>query len=259
MRLLKLNDTAAFSLTKYFVSDDIPRYAILSHTWGADTEEVSFKDMMDGAAKSKVTGYNKIRFCGEQARRDGLQYFWIDTCCIDKSSSTELQEAINSMFRWYRDAAKCYVYLADVSRSADVNSSQLLMELSFLESRWFTRGWTLQELVAPASVEFFSKEGEQLGNKRSLERHIHEVTGIPVKALRGSSLSDFGVPERMSWAEKRETTRKEDEAYSLLGIFDVYMPLIYGEGRENAFKRLREEIDKSSKGKLFPIIWLHMV
>ncbi|KAN0075779.1 HET domain containing protein [Elaphomyces granulatus] len=249
MRLLKLNDAAEFGLTKDFlVWDDIPRYAILSHTWGADTEEVSFKDMMDGTAKSKVPGYNKILFCGEQARRDGLQYFWIDTCCIDKSSSTELQEAINSMFRWYRDAAKCYVYLADVSRSADVNSSQLLMESSFRKSRWFTRGWTLQELVAPASVEFFSKEGEQLGNKRSLERHIHEVTGIPVKALRGSSLSDFSVPERMSWAENRETTRKEDKAYSLLGIFDVYMPLIYGEGRENAFQRLRGKIDKASKG-----------
>jgi Heterokaryon incompatibility protein (HET) len=259
MRLLKLNDTGEFGLTKYFVSDDIPRYAILSHTWGADTEEVSFKDMMDGTAKSKVPGYNKIRFCGEQARRDGLQYFWIDTCCIDKSSSTELQEAINSMFRWYRDAAKCYVYLADVSRSADVNSSQLLMESSFRKSRWFTRGWTLQELVAPASVEFFSKEGEQLGNKRSLERHVHEVTGIPVKALRGNSLSDFSVPERMSWAENRETTRKEDKAYSLLGIFDVYMPLIYGEGRENAFQRLREKIDKASKGKSLPITCFYII
>ncbi|KAN0077448.1 HET domain containing protein [Elaphomyces granulatus] len=249
MRLLKLNDAAEFGLTKDFhVCDDIPRYAILSHTWGADTEEVSFKDMMDGTAKSKVLGYNKIRFCGEQARRDGLQYFWIDTCCIDKSSSTELQEAINSMFRWYHNAAKCYVYLADVSRSADVNSSQLLTKSSFRKSRWFTRGWTLQELVAPASVEFFSKEGEQLGNKRSLERHIHEVTGIPVKALQGSSLSNFSVPERMSWAENRETTRKEDKAYSLLGIFNVYMPLIYGEGRENAFQRLREKIDKASKG-----------
>jgi len=209
-------------------------------------------------AKSK-SGYDKIRFCGEQARHDGLQYFWIDTCCIDKSSSTELQEAINSMYRWYRDAAKCYVYLADVPRlalDADVNSSQLPWESSFRKSRWFTRGWTLQELVAPASVEFFSKEGEQLGNKRSLERYIHEVTGIPVKTLRGSSLSDFSVPERMSWAEKRETTRKEDKAYSLLGIFDVYMPLIYGEGRENAFKRLRDEIDKSSKGKSLSLTFI---
>jgi heterokaryon incompatibility protein (HET) len=253
MRLLKVDNTGEFSLTEDLVR---PRYAILSHTWGAHTEEVSFKDMVDGTGKSKP-GYDKIRFCGEQARRDGLQYFWIDTCCIDKSSSTELQEAINSMFRWYRDAAKCYVYLADVSRPAlDANgkSSQLTWELSFRKSRWFARGWTLQELVAPASVELFSKEGEQLGNKRSLERHIHEVTGIPVKVLRGTPLSDFTIPEKMSWAEKRETTREEDKAYSLLGIFDVYMPLIYGEGRENAFKRLREEIDKASKGRSLPMI-----
>jgi len=263
MRLLESNDTGEFSLTKDLLAtrDHIPCYAILSHTWGADTEEVSFKDMMDGTGKRKP-GYDKIRFCGEQARRDGLQYFWIDTCCIDKSSSTELQEAINSMFRWYRDAAKCYVYLADVSRpalDADVRSSQLPWESTFRKSRWFTRGWTLQELVAPTSVEFFSKEGEQLGNKKSLERHIHEVTGIPVKALRGSSLSDFSILERMSWAEKRETTRKEDKAYSLLGIFDVYMPLIYGEGRENGFQRLREKIDKVSKGKSLPITCLYIV
>ncbi|KAN0072345.1 hypothetical protein V8E54_009274 [Elaphomyces granulatus] len=249
MRLLRHNNTGEFSLTEELLSSDkIPRYAILSHTWGA--QEISFKDMIDGVDKSKP-GYDKIRFCGEQAKRDGLRYFWVDTCCIDKSNSTELQEAINSMFCWYRDAAKCYVYLADVSRptlDADGKSSQLPWESTFRKSRWFTRGWTLQELVAPASVEFFSKEGKQLGSKESLERHIHDVTGIPVKALRGSSLCDFSVPERMSWAEKRETTRKEDKAYSLLGIFNVYMPLIYGEGRENAFKRLREEIDKSSKG-----------
>jgi hypothetical protein len=260
MRLLKPDNTDGFSLTEDLLLD-IPRYAILSHTWGGHTEEVSFKDMKDGTAKSK-SGYDKIRFCGEQARHDCLQYFWIDTCCIDKSSSAELHEAINSMFRWYHDAAKCYVYLADVPKpalDADVNSSPLPWESSFRKSRWFTRGWTLQELVAPASVEFFSKGGEKLGNKKSLERHLHEITGIPVKVLRGSSLSDFSVPERMSWVEKRETTRKEDMAYSLLGIFDVYMPLIYGEGRENAFRRLREEIDKSSRGKWLPITCLYIV
>jgi hypothetical protein len=261
MRLLKRNATGKFSLTKDLVSDDmIPPYAILSHTWGADTEEVSFKDMMDGTGMDKL-GYNKIRFCEEQARRDDLQYFWIDTCCIDKSNSTELQEAINSMFRWYRNATKCYVYLVDVSRPAlgtDSKLSQPPWESSFRKSRWFTRGWTLQELVASALVEFFSKEGEQLGNKRSLERHIHEVTGIPVKALRGSPLSDFSVPERMLWAEARDTTRKEDKAYSLLGIFNVYMPLIYGEGRENAFKRLRDEIDRASKGMLLPVTCIHI-
>ncbi|KAN0067930.1 HET domain containing protein [Elaphomyces granulatus] len=250
MRLLECNSAGEFSLTKKFVSDDIPRYAILSHTWGPDTEEVSFKDMMDGTGMSKP-GYHKIQFCGEQAGHDSLQYFWIDTCCIDKSNSTELQEAINSMFRWYRDAAKCYVYFADVMRpalDADGKPSLLPWESSFQKSRWFARGWTLQELIAPAVVEFFSKEGEYLGNKRSLERHIHEVTGIPVKALQGSPLSDFSVPERMLWAENRDTTHKEDKAYSLLGIFDVHMPLIYGEGREKALKRLREEIDKASKG-----------
>ena len=114
MRLLERNNSSEFSLTQDF-GDDIPRYAILSHTWGADTEEVTFRDLMDGTGKSKA-GYNKIRFCGEQARRDGLQYFWVDTCCIDKSNNNELSEAINSMFRWYRNAAKCYVYLSDVPR-----------------------------------------------------------------------------------------------------------------------------------------------
>ncbi|KAF8853548.1 HET-domain-containing protein [Acephala macrosclerotiorum] len=245
MRLLEYTNDGELSFAEFF-GDDIPRYAILSHRWGV--EEVTFKDLMNGTGKSKA-GYGKIQFCGEQARRNGLQYFWVDTCCIDKSNSTELAEAINSMFRWYRDATRCYVYLSDVSRlpfdSADESNEP--WESVFRKSRWFTRGWTLQELIAPASVEFFSKEGELLGNKASLERHICEITGIPVKALRGS-LSDFTVTERMSWLEKRETTRKEDMAYSALGIFDVNMPLIYGEGREKALKRLREEIDKASKG-----------
>jgi hypothetical protein len=157
------------------------------------------------------------------------------------------------MFRWYRNAVKCYVYLSDVSGSApngDKISIRLPWESAFRKSRWFTRGWTLQELIAPTSIEFFSKEGERLGNETSLERYIHEITGIPVKVLRGGALSDFSITERLSWAAKRETTRKEDKAYSLLGIFDVYMPLIYGEGRDSAFRRLREEIDKLLKGKL---------
>ena len=259
MRLLKCDKPGEFSLTNNLVRDDaIPRYAILSHTWGADAEEVNFKDLIDGTGTSKP-GYNKIRFCGEQAGLDDLQYFWIDTCCIDKSNSSELQEAINSMFRWYQNAAKCYVYLADVSRPALGTDSNLpTWELSFRRSRWFTRGWTLQELIAPALVEFFSKEGKRLGDRRSLEGHIREVTGIPVNALRGSPLSDFSVPERMLWVEPRHTTRKEDKAYSLLGIFNIHMPLIYGEGGENAFKRLREEIDRASKGKLLPITCVHI-
>ena len=176
MRHLELKNHGEFNLTKDI--NNIPPYAILSHTWGADTDEVTFRDLIDGIGKSKA-GYDKIRFCGEHARRDGLRYFWVDTCCIDESNSTELSEAINSMFRWYRSAAKCYTYLSDVPRpafDADDKFNQLPWERAFRKSRWFTRGWTLQELVAPVSAEFFSKDWEQLGNKTSLERYIHEIT-----------------------------------------------------------------------------------
>jgi ankyrin repeat protein len=252
MRLLQRSNTGEFSLTEDFIgSKPIPPYAILSHTW-ENGEEVTFRDMMDGTGKDK-TGYNKIRFCGEQADRDGYRYFWVDTCAIDKSSSAELQEAINSMFRWYRNAEKCYVYLSDVHYdssdvhygSSDRNDECLRRwKPAFKKSRWFTRGWTLQELIAPSSVEFFSKEGAYLGNKQSLEQTVHELTGIAVEALRGRPLSQFKKDERLSWAAKRQTTREEDNAYCLLGIFDIYMPLIYGEGRENALARLQEHVEK---------------
>jgi hypothetical protein len=157
------------------------------------------------------------------------------------------------MFRWYQDATKCYVYLPDVSLSYSdsANRSNEPWKSTFRKSEWFTQGWTLQELIAPASVDFFSKEGELLGNKASLERHICEITGIPVNALRGSPLSDFNVAKRISWAASRETYRPEDKAYSLLGIFDVNMPLIYSKGKNKAINRLREEIDKALKGTSF--------
>ncbi|KAI9770814.1 MAG: hypothetical protein M1839_003040 [Geoglossum umbratile] len=247
MRLLLRSNTGEFSLTKNFVGDNnIPPYAILSHTWGADAEEVTFEDLTNGTGKDK-SGYEKIRFCGEQARQDDLQYFWIDTCCINKADFTELSESINSMFRWYQNAAKCYAYLSDVSTTKRKRSnqfSQLTWEPAFRESRWFTRGWTLQELLAPSSVEFFSREGKRLGDKRFLERQIHEITGIGILALRGGPLFQFAVNERLSWAANRETMRKEDRVYSLLGIFEVCMPLIYGEGEESALKRLKKEINK---------------
>jgi Heterokaryon incompatibility protein (HET) len=197
MRLLERNSAGELSLTRDFFGDNIPEYAILSHTWGADTDEVAFRDLINGTGKSKA-GYDKIRFCAQQAANDGLQIFWVDTCCIDKSNNVELQEAINSMFRWYRNAVKCYVNLSDVSIVALDKSCQLSWELAFRQSRWFTRGWTLQELLAPDSVEFFSREGERLGDKKTLERQVHETTGIPVSALQGAPLSQFGVDERFS-------------------------------------------------------------
>jgi len=249
MRLLKYDTDGKLSLAEFFDASDTPKYAILSHTWGAD--EVTFKDLADETAQKKA-GYDKIRFCAKQAAYDGLRYFWVDTCCIDKSSSAELQEAINSMFRWYCDAVKCYVYLSDVSWSPIYAAVEITKawELTFRESRWFTRGWTLQELIAPSSVEFYSKEGELLGDKTSLEKLIRDITGIPIKAFQGSPLSEFGIEERLAWAKHRDTKREEDSVYSLLGIFGVHMPLIYGERKENALKRLNEEIGKSVKGTL---------
>jgi hypothetical protein len=229
--------------------DHLPPYAILSHTWGVDSEEVTFEDLMKGTGKSKA-GYKKIEFCSKQAASDGLQFFWVDTCCIDKSSSAELTEAINSMFRWYRSGAKCYVYLVDVLALNDDNSnnqSELPWESAFKESKWFTRGWTLQELIAPPSVEFFSRERVRLGDKNTLERQIHEITKIPMEALRGISLSSFSFNERVRWAENRATTKKEDKAYCLLGILDIFLPVIYGE-RDHAFTRLKEQISMRLRG-----------
>jgi hypothetical protein len=135
MRFLEGNNDGEFRLAED-LGGTIPQYAILSHRWEA--EEVTFDDLMDGTGKNKA-GYKKIRFCGERASWDGIQYFWVNTCCIDKTNNTELAEAINSMFRWYRDAAKCYVYLSDVPESAsdtDNNSHLQSWEPAFRESKW---------------------------------------------------------------------------------------------------------------------------
>lgn len=188
MRLLRLQSNGNLRLTKYFAENEVPQYAILSHTWEDAADEVTFQDVVKGIYQGKA-GFQKIKFCGKQAARDGLQYFWVDSCCIDKFASTELDEAINLMFLWYRNAVKCYVYLTDV-RYAPCGARDALNELpcdaAFGASRWFTRGWTLQELLAPRSVEFFSKEGGWLGNKTSLETQIQSVTGIDTLALRGA-------------------------------------------------------------------------
>jgi hypothetical protein len=235
-------------------SDNVPAYAILSHTWGKKEEEVILQDMEVGADMTKVVskaGWKKIEFCAKQAAADGLQYFWVDTCCIDRKNAVELGAAINSMFRWYQNAARCYVYLSDVSKPDTRADDQRAWEEAFRKSRWFIRGWTLQELIAPRLVDFFSLEGERLGSKLSLVSKIHEITGIANNALRGDPLSNFSIKERRSWAEHRNTTIEEDEAYCLIGIFDISMVLNYGERRDQAFRRLEEHIHKLYKGELF--------
>jgi hypothetical protein len=252
MRLLYTTSEGMLEWTDDLIGDEIPRYAILSHTWGG--QEATLKDLWNYSNIEEVDekvkeGYRKIFFCAQQAKRDNLDYFWVDTCCIDKTNNTELSEAINSMFRWYQNAEKCYVFLSDVEEKSLEQSGKLRRrwKAAFRKSRWFKRGWTLQELLAPHSVEFFSREGARLGDKESLKHTIHEVTGIPIEALSGSDLFEFDIAERLSWAEKRHTTREEDGAYCLLGIFGCHLPLIYGEGRERALKRLKKEMLEASE------------
>jgi hypothetical protein len=245
MRLLQYSESDELSIHS-FDNGDIPPYAILSHTWGAAGDEVTFADLQTGDGKTRP-GYKKILFCRRQARQDGLKHFWIDTCCINKNDKAELAFAIRSMFCWYRNAARCYVYLSDVSnrkRKACDRDTKLSWEPALRSSRWFTRGWTLQELIAPAIVEFFSQEGESLGSKTSLQAIIREITSIPSEVLNGAPLSGYHVNERLRWAEGRMTGRDEDRAYCLQGILDIELAPVYGEGEAGAFDRLKRELYK---------------
>lgn len=217
---------------------EVPEYIILSHTWGKEEEEVSFQELQNGTGKGKA-GYQKIKNCCEQAARDGFRYAWIDTCCIDKTSSAELSEAINSMYQWYKDSRICYAYLEDVDGVQNRPQVPSVLEMA----KWFTRGWTLQELIAPSVVEFYSKDWTEIGTKLSMAETISSLTGIPPAALQDGNISRFSFAEKMSWASKRSTTREEDKAYCLMGLFNIHMPLLYGEG-SRAFIRLQEEILK---------------
>jgi hypothetical protein len=203
------------------------------------------------------SGFKKITAACEQAKKDGYSYLWVDTNCIDKSSSAELTEAINSMFAWYNQASICYAYLSDVK-----TFKSLLYFDEFRQSRWFKRGWTLLELLAPREVVFFAADWSRIGTKATLVREIASATGISIKYLCPEHMTvtiaqgdwveslytichEASIAERMSWLSRRETTRIEDMAYCMLGIFGIHMPLIYGEG-PRAFVRLQEEIIKSS-------------
>jgi len=243
---MRLINVKTLELEEFF-GDDIPPYAILSHTW--EKEEVSFQDWQSPKSRTKKKGFEKIQSCLKQTNISSIGHCWVDTCCIDKTSSAELTEAINSMYRWYKNSKLCYAYLSDVSLERVYGSPNL----SFLEerverivkSRWFTRGWTLQELVAPGVVHFYDRDWVYIISRNNAARGINIATGIPLDILRGGDPSTASVAQRMSWASHRHTTRFEDLAYCLLGLFDVHLPLLYGEGK-NAFRRLQEEIIKSS-------------
>ncbi|EHK17332.1 uncharacterized protein TRIVIDRAFT_137229, partial [Trichoderma virens Gv29-8] len=232
---MRLIDTSTLELIWFPKAP--PPYAILSHTWGLD--EVTFADFTNVPKRESKAGFSKIKQTCKQALKDGLSYAWVDTCCINKESSSELSEAINSMFRWYRDAAICYAYLEDVPEetNSSITNSSLINHC-----RWFTRGWTLQELLAPWDIVFFAANWATIGRKTGLGATIEQITGIPRAILTGDSrLDQVSVASRMNWAAKRQTTREEDIAYCLMGVFDVNMPMMYGEGKK-AFIRLQEEI-----------------
>lgn len=242
-----------------FQDDSTPSYAILSHTWRE--EEMTFQDM-SVSEPSRKAGYAKILGCCHQAKADQLQYVWIDTCCIDKSSSSELSEAVNSMHRWYEQASCCYVFLDDypapgsdpldqacspcghhTAAQGDQASGSTVTFCGdcFRQCRWFTRGWTLQELLAPMSLKFYNgswtcvgcagKQNSRFQPHRHLGHDINDVTNIPIKYINHQEhFSSASIAQRFSWASKRQTSRAEDMAYCLLGLFDVHMPLLYGEG-----------------------------
>ncbi|RSL90252.1 hypothetical protein CDV31_015732, partial [Fusarium ambrosium] len=230
-----------------FDGKKIPKYAILSHTW-CEGQEVTLKEFQTQEARGKW-GWVKIRKAAELALHDELEYLWVDTCCIDKASSAELSEAINSMMRWYQNSEVCYTYLVDVP--SGLGRGQ---EAAFRRSRWFTRGWTLQELLAPSKLIFLFADWKVFETRDALAGLVSSITGVEERFLHtaeawGDSerarLDSASVAQRMSWASRRETTRIEDTAYCLLGIFGINMPLLYGEGPK-AFIRLQEQILMSS-------------
>lgn len=228
-------------MLKTFGSSEVPDYAILSHRWGE--EEVTFKDMIGcpisdlNSPARRLTGFSKIEGSCKLAIRDGYEWIWIDTCCIDKDSSTDVDKAINSMWNYYTKSNVCYVYMSDVP------NYEAGRGVTFQKSKWFTRGWTLQELVAPVFLEFYAANWSLLGTKLERSAEIANITTIDIDLLAQiNTINDYTTAELFSWAAHRQVSQEEDEAYSLLGLFQINMPMIYGEGRTRAFMRLQEAI-----------------
>jgi hypothetical protein len=272
---MRLLNTTTLEFHEFASPDDAPPYIITSHRWLDG--EVSYQEFMGRGVDSRVDekpGMNKIKqFCkfikDWQASRESIaagrpctalpRYIWIDTCCINKQSSAELQEAITSMYQYYAKAWCCIAYLHDVKTRS---CSPLAILQSFKESIWFTRGWTLQELLAPSCVIFVDQDWYVFGHKSAhhplmidegnavgvqylkmpLNPWISQATGIDEAILWDyNHAQHVSFEDRLAWMNKRTTTRAEDRAYCMLGLCEVYMPLIYGEG-SNAMKRLYREI-----------------
>ncbi|KAF2683616.1 HET-domain-containing protein [Lentithecium fluviatile CBS 122367] len=249
---MRLLDARTFQFKEVSDPRKITKYAVLSHTW-ADNEVV-YSDLVSSLQNvHQRPEFAKIKFTAQQALADGFDYIWIDTTCIDKSSSADLSESINSMFKIYKNAQVCYIYLTDVMEPppegwTDDGADDNDWTKAFVNARWFTRGWTLQELIAPRNCVFYTSDWRRIGTKRGMCHTLARHTGISSPILLGADFSRTLVAERMNWASKRTTTREEDLAYCLLGLFDINLPLLYGEG-ERAFLRLQHEIIKKTNDR----------
>ncbi|KAF5338301.1 hypothetical protein D9758_015748 [Tetrapyrgos nigripes] len=254
-----LINTCTIELEEFPSDDSVPPYAILSHRW-EEGQEISYEKMVKcqsglttwQSIRSK-SGYKKIVAACRQAREDNHTYIWIDTCCINKGDHGQQSQDINSMFDYYRNSEVCYVYLYDFYDGAR----------SLGESSWFSRGWTLQELIAPLSVEFFDAKWKRCGDRKTLCSSLSYITGIGVDILRfgyGCYTVRVGIAERMSWAIDRQTTKDEDRAYCLLGVLDVTMEPRYGEGVESAFERLSKVLHESDRfaRRIHPQDWARL-
>ncbi|THU87951.1 hypothetical protein K435DRAFT_969692 [Dendrothele bispora CBS 962.96] len=224
-----------------FSGQPVPPYAILSHRWLEEKEEVSFNDYLHLRSETKKKGgYRKITEARKKAADDRLDYIWIDTCCIDKNNKSESNRNINSMYFYYRNSAICYVYLSDVWVKRSTRAGATIWG-----SEWFQRGWTLQELVAPKRLIFFRADWKPIGERHQLAGVIHRLTGISRSVLDGSKpIESVNIWTRMSWCAGRETTKPADLAYCLLGILGVSMDTrkVNMEDREEAFELLQKAL-----------------
>ncbi|OQN96417.1 hypothetical protein B0A48_17669 [Cryoendolithus antarcticus] len=276
-----LLNATTFELHYFQALSQAPQYAVLSHTWR--DEEVIFQDIRDPESARTKQGWRKIQYTCEQTRKDDLEYCWVDTCCINKESSAELSESINSMYGIYGGAAICYIYLDDITENlqlTDLMDSDLVflnimrarkarsqVELAsasdtalttqvraFANARWWTRCFTLQELIAPPDAHFYNQTWEPIARRHDIVSLVSSRTGIDLSVLqRTADPLDMSIAKRLSWAASRQATREEDVAYSLLGLLDVDLPLLYGEG-SRAFTRLQEELLRT-KSDLSTLAW----
>jgi hypothetical protein len=269
MRLLNIS---TFEL-KEFNELNVPPYVIASHRWTDDEtnykdikkrrnpETVGYKKVQDFCAFIRRTNVTNTRAMEVRGLKRDCQWLWIDTACIDKSSSAELSESINSMYYWYTNAEVCYAYLSDVQSP---HPTAAIME--FMTSQWFTRGWTLQELLAPRIVVFLDRNWGVIGHKHSLpdcdlgcqgfgpelNAKIERITSIEQNVM-VRRISNWSFEKVKHWSSLRETTRFEDRAYCLLGLLGINMVPIYGE-RENAWDRLEEEYRKRRSRQRRPTV-----